>query len=127
MYSAITDDIRISVFSEHVDESSEPDDGLFAFSYTIKIENLSGLSVQLLERHWVITSGSEQLAEIIGPGVLGEQPVLESGAEFEYTSGAVIQDPIGFMEGSYTFRTESGQYFEVFIPRFDLLYPLVIH
>lgn len=127
MYSSITEDIRITVASCHVVESSQPDDSLYAFRYTIRIENLGGRTVQLLERHWVITSGCEQLAEIIGPGVLGEQPVIESGTEYQYTSGAVIQDPVGFMEGSYTFRTEQGEYFEVSIPRFDLLYPLVIH
>lgn len=127
MYSAITEDIRISVMSEHIQESSQPEDNLYAFTYTIKIENLSGRSVQLLERHWVITSGYEQLAEIIGPGVLGEQPVVLSGEEFEYTSGAVIQDPVGYMEGSYTFRLDSGDYIEVEIPKFDLLYPLIIH
>jgi ApaG protein len=127
MYSAITDDIRVTVGSEHRSASSSPGQGLYAFSYTIKIENLSGRAVQLLERHWLITSGSDMLAEIVGSGILGEQPVLESGACFEYTSEAVLQDPIGFMEGAYTFRADDGDFFEVYIPKFDLLYPLTIH
>jgi ApaG protein len=127
MYSAITEDIRVTVGSEHQLASSDPGGGLYAFTYTIKIENLSGRAVQLLERHWLITSGAEHLAEIVGPGVLGEQPVLESGGCFEYTSDAVLQDPVGFMEGAYTFRSDRGDFFEVYIPKFDLLYPLVIH
>lgn len=127
MYSMITDDIRISVFSEHVFENSLPEDDVFAFRYTITIENMSGAPVQLLERHWLITSGDEPIAEIIGPGILGKQPVLQSGELLEYTSGAVIQDSFGFMEGTYTFKNQEGEYMEISIPKFDLLYPVIVH
>lgn len=127
VYCETTAGIKISVLSEHLSETSVPEDDVFAFSYTVTIENVSATTVQLLERHWKITSGQVQLTEIVGPGVTGEQPVLEAGELFQYTSGAVIQDPFGFMEGSYTFRTVDGKYLEVAIPKFDLSYPLVIH
>lgn len=126
-YSLETDGIRITVFPEHLEDSSDPNDSIFAFTYTIIIENISPIEVQLLERHWRISSGGFHLAELVGPGVLGEQPVIQAGEAFEYTSSTVIQDPEGRMEGSYTFRTSIGQYIEVPIPAFDLLYPVVIH
>ena len=127
VYSQITDEIKISVVPEHVEESSDPVSSIFAFSYTITIENLSSNSVQLLERHWVIVSAGKQVAEVVGPGVVGVQPTLNSGQAFQYTSGAVINDPIGAMEGSYTFRDSGGKYFQVRIPRFELMYPVIFH
>ncbi len=100
MYSAITDDIRISVFAEHLSGDSEPDRDVFAFRYTLQIENLSGHDVTLLERHWLISSGETTLAEVVGSGVLGEHPILSVGESFEYSSGTIISDPTGFMEGT---------------------------
>ena len=127
VYSKITKSIRISVVPDHIEENSDPRNDVFAFSYSITVENLSDKTVQLLERHWVIMSAGVQIAEVVGPGVVGAQPVLEPGQAFEYTSGAVIHDPIGSMHGSYTFKNETGQYFEVDIPRFDLSYPVLLH
>jgi len=126
-YSITTDLMRVTVVPEHLEENSSPEDQIFAFSYTVRIENLSSVAVQLLERHWLISSGGSHLAEVVGPGVVGEQPLLKPGAVYEYTSTAVIQDPTGDMVGSYTFRSECGSYFEVPIPKFDLHYPLLIH
>ena len=125
--SEITDDVRVSVASEPLIKNSDPLRGVFAFSYTIKIENTGPQTVQLLERHWIIKSNGMQVGEVVGPGVVGEQPVLEGGEKFEYSSGAVIQDPYGSMEGTYTFRARDGRFFAVNIPKFDLFYPLVIH
>lgn len=127
MDSAITEDIRVRAYSEHVIDKSSPDLDVFAFRYTIEIENLTGRAVQLLERHWYITSGCSSVAEVVGAGVVGEQPILHSGETFRYTSGAIIPDPTGYMEGSYTFRSETGEYLQVMIPKFDLTFPLVIH
>jgi ApaG protein len=127
MYSTITEDIRVRAFSEHIVDKSAPDSEVFAFRYTIEIENLTGRAIQLLERHWFITSGISSIAEVVGAGVVGEQPILHSGETFRYTSGAVIPDPVGFMEGSYTFLSESGEYLQVMIPKFDLTFPMVIH
>ena len=81
----------------------------------------------MLERHWLILSNGIRIAEVVGPGVVGLQPTLEAGGVHEYTSSAVIQDPVGSMEGSYTFKSSSGKYFDVKIPRFDLLYPIMLH
>lgn len=127
IYTQITDGIRVSVVSEPLIASSDPTRNVFSFVYTISIENLGQETAQLLERHWVIKSAGVQIAEVVGPGVIGQQPVLAAGEMFQYSSGAVIQDPVGSMEGSYTLRTEDGRYFEVMIPRFELAYPIVIH
>lgn len=121
MYSEITKDIKVSVTPYFVEAESNPAKGVFAFAYTISIENLGDETVQLIDRHWIVSSGEAPLVEVVGPGVYGEQPLLESGSAVEYTSSAIIEDPAGSMEGSYTFKTETGKYFEVVIPRFELL------
>ena len=126
-YSEITNQIRVSVRPKAIKKDSDPVGGVYAFGYTVKIENLGSETVQLLERHWVVKSAEVQIAEVVGPGVVGEQPVLEAGQIFEYTSGAVLNDPFGCMEGSYTFRADGGNFFQVRIPRFELLYPVVFH
>ena len=127
IYSEVTENIRVSVVSEPIIVNSDPLRNVFAFSYTVTIENIGRETAQLLERHWIIKSNGTQIAEVVGPGVVGEQPVLEPGSSFQYASGAVIQDPIGSMEGAYTFRAESGRFFNVLIPRFELLFPIVVH
>jgi ApaG protein len=126
-YTETTRDVRISVRPVHVEDSSEPDNDVFTFAYTVRIENLGSESVQLLERHWLIMSNGVRIAEVVGPGVVGMQPILAPGGFHEYSSSAVIQDPIGSMEGSYTFKSDSGKYFDVIIPKFDLLYPIMLH
>lgn len=127
IYTEETHGIRVSVYPEHVEESSEPEKEIYTFAYTVTIENVGGHDVQLLERHWLISSGGYHIAEVVGPGVQGEQPSIQPGEAYEYTASVTIQDEAGAMEGSYTFRTEMGKYFEVLIPKFDLHYPLVIH
>ncbi|MEZ4754685.1 MAG: Co2+/Mg2+ efflux protein ApaG [Bdellovibrionota bacterium] len=127
IYTRTTEGVKVSVLPEYLNESSDPERGLYAFAYTITIENLNQSSIQLLERHWMINSGGETIAEIVGPGISGEQPVLQSGDSFEYTSGAVIEDPEGSMEGTYMFRTGDGGFFEVTIPEFDLLSKITFH
>ena len=126
-YSLTTDLIRVTVVPEHLEENSSPEEHIFAFRYTVRIENLGMVPAQLLERHWLISSGGNHLAEVVGPGVVGQQPTIEPGEIYEYASTAVIQDPTGDMVGCYTFRSESGRYFEVPIPKFDLDYPLLVH
>lgn len=126
-YSSVTRNVRVSVAPAPLEEQSSPDENQYAFSYTITLENLGESTVQLLERHWLVFSAGKQSSEVVGPGVVGVQPILEQGQTFQYTSGAVIRDPIGSMRGSYTFRNENGEFFQVDIPEFDLVYPLVIH
>lgn len=127
MYSEITRSIRVSVETDSIEDQTDPDTGTFVFSYTITIENLSDKTVQLIERHWLIESGDIPFAEVVGPGVVGEQPELAAGEVYSYTSGAVIKDPFGSMRGSYTFRDAQGDFFQVTIPRFELVYPYIIH
>jgi len=126
-YTEITNQIKVSVKPTVIEKESDPGSKIYAFGYKVKIENLSCDTVQLLERHWKVVSDEEQIAEVVGPGVVGELPVLEAGQSFEYSSGTVLTDPVGWMEGSYTFRAESGKYFQVRIPRFDLLYTMVLN
>lgn len=126
-YKETTNNIRVSVLPEHLEEASNIQAGVYAFNYTVRLENLGPDIVQLLERHWVIYSGDFRLAEVVGPGVVGEHPVLEPHTIYEYQSSAIIQHPYGSMEGSYTFRSNEGKFFQVSIPKFDLVYPLIFH
>ncbi len=122
-----TNGIRVTVQPEFLEQQSEPANGSYAFSYTVTIENLSDSTVQLLRRYWSVNSGGAEFLEVKGDGVVGEQPVLESQNGFRYTSGTVIKDPVGPMHGRYTFQIKGGESFEVEIPRFDLIYPHLVH
>ena len=122
-----TNSIRVTVAPEYLEEHSEPTKNNYAFAYTVTIENLGELTVQLLRRHWLVNSGGAEYMQVKGDGVVGEQPVLEAGDGFRYSSGTVIKDPVGSMAGAYTFRTDDGALFEVKIPRFDLIFPHLLH
>lgn len=126
-YSETTKDVRITVYPQYLEEESESTKNVYAFAYTITIENHSAERVQLLRRHWIISSGGAQYNEVHGDGVVGEQPLLQPGHAFQYTSGAVIKDPVGSMHGSYTFRIDDGELIDVAIPHFDLLVTTLIH
>jgi ApaG protein len=124
--SAVTEttpDISVTVETMPIEEESRPSEGVFAFAYTIRIENRSSDTVQLMERHWVIESADEKIGEVVGPGVVGVQPILEPGQHFEYTSSTVIKDPVGAMKGMYIFNRKDGGFFSVQIPRFVLIHP----
>jgi ApaG protein len=101
--------------------------GRYVFSYTITISNLGGQTVQLLSRHWIITDADNKVEEVRGEGVVGEQPILKSREHFEYTSGTVLNTPVGVMSGRYTMLAEDGTRFEVAIPQFVLSIPRVLH
>jgi ApaG protein len=122
-----TQSIVVSVNPAPLEEESSPEQGVFAFAYTVRIENCSEQVVQLLERHWLIESAGEQVGEVVGPGVVGVQPILEPGQHFEYTSSTVIKDPVGSMRGTYIFSRKGGGYFTAQIPRFSLVYPQLCH
>ena len=125
--SEITNHVRVTVCPEFLEEHSEPSKHNYAFAYTVTIENLGEQSVQLLRRHWIVNSGGAEYMQVKGDGVVGEQPMLESGDGFRYSSGTVIKDPVGSMHGWYTFRMEDGALIEITIPRFDLIYPHLLH
>src|SRR5271154_4549148 len=119
-YIAITRQIRVSVKPTYLDEQSAPNDNHFVWAYQVKIENLGRETVQLRSRHWRITDARGELHEVKGPGVIGEQPVLEPGDVYEYTSGTPLPTPSGIMSGAYRMENERGELFEIVIPAFSL-------
>ena len=120
MYSETTKEITIYVDTTFVEDQSEPDDFHFVWAYHIRIENEGPETVQLLRRHWHITDSQGRVHEVRGEGVVGEQPVLEPGEVFEYTSGTPLSTPSGFMVGSYQMVNGEGNHFSVSIPAFSL-------
>ncbi|MES2207857.1 MAG: Co2+/Mg2+ efflux protein ApaG [Pseudomonadota bacterium] len=120
-------EIVIEPESYYMESESLPDNGRFAFAYTIKITNKGTLSAQLISRYWRILDVENGIKEVKGEGVVGQKPVLEPGETFEYTSSSVISAPVGTMEGHYHFISEDGEAFDVVIPRFVLSIPRVIH
>jgi ApaG protein len=120
MASALTDGIRVSVETFYLPDRSAPDESHWAFAYRVTIRNESARTVQLLRRHWIISDANEQVTEVLGDGVVGEQPVLAPGAEHTYTSGTHLETPTGTMHGSYEMQEEGGKLFRVAIPRFSL-------
>ncbi len=93
--------VGVNVVTAYLPSHSRPDDGQYTFAYTITINNGSNLPVQLLSRHWIITDADNEVQEVRGEGVVGEQPVIQPQASFRYTSGATLSTPVGCMEGSY--------------------------
>ena len=120
-------EIRIHVATNYVDEQSEPEIDRYVFAYTITIENLSEIPAQLLSRHWVITDANGKVQEVSGDGVVGEQPKLGPGETFRYSSGAVLETPVGAMQGSYRMHADDGADFDAPIPPFTLAVPGVLH
>ncbi len=120
-------EIRIEVATNYVLDQSEPDVGRYVFAYTITIENRGDLPARLVSRHWVITDANGKVQEVSGDGVVGEQPHLNPGEIFRYSSGAVLETPVGAMQGSYQMEAENGTSFEAPIPPFTLAVPGVLH
>jgi ApaG protein len=120
MYHATTEHIRVIVRPEFLEKQSQPDSGKFMWAYTIQVENHGPEAVTLLTRHWIITDGLGRRQDVRGDGVVGEQPTLQPGEQFEYTSGCPLATPSGLMQGSYGMITASGRPFDVAIPAFSL-------
>ena len=123
MYYETTQEIEVSVEPFYLEEQSDPDEGRFVFAYHVRIQNQSVRTVQLINRFWKITDGFGRIQEVRGPGVVGEQPVLNPGEEYEYTSASLLKSPLGTMEGSYIMKTSEGIEFKVKIPCFSLVVP----
>lgn len=119
-YSATTREIRVTVCPTYLGEQSEPEQDHFVWAYHVVIENHGPETVQLLRRHWRITDARGELHEVRGPGVVGEQPRLEPGDTFEYTSASPLTTPSGIMSGSYQMENELGESFDIEIPAFSL-------
>jgi ApaG protein len=124
---AVTRGVRVQVAARYSPERSDPARNLWFFLYTIRIRNEGGEAVQLRTRHWIITDATGRVEEVEGPGVVGEQPVLEPGDSFEYTSGCPLQTPYGTMRGSYDMHTARGDRFDAQIASFTLREPGAIH
>ncbi|UDL94976.1 Co2+/Mg2+ efflux protein ApaG [Lichenihabitans sp. PAMC28606] len=120
MYTAVTHDIQVSVFPEYLADRSDPKNDRYFWAYTIEIANMSRLRVQLLSRYWQITDANGHVEEVQGLGVVGEQPVLEPGESFRYTSGCPLTTPSGIMTGTYHMVDDADHTFPVAIPPFSL-------
>lgn len=119
--------IKVEVKTQYVDGQSAPDANRYVFSYTVTITNTGTEAAKLLSRHWIITDANDKTQEVRGEGVVGEQPYLLPGASYEYTSGTVIETPVGSMRGSYGMIGEDGSKFDAEIPLFLLSMPRTLH
>jgi ApaG protein len=119
--------IEISVETLYLPEQSEPAGDRYVFAYTITIRNTGTVSARLMNRHWVITDANGKVQEVHGEGVVGEQPHIGPGQQHRYSSGAVIETPVGTMEGSYGMQTEDGASFRAQVPLFRLAVPGIVH
>ena len=119
--------IDIDVATRFLDEQSVPADGRFVFAYTIRILNRGNVPARLIARHWVITDANGKVQEVRGDGVVGEQPWLRPGDDFEYSSGAVLETAHGTMQGSYDMLADDGTRFDAPIAMFTLSIPRTVH
>ena len=123
MSKAITQGIQIEVHSEYRQDQSSPSARRYLFTYTVKISNNGGASAKLLSRHWIVTDGHGMKEEVVGDGVVGRQPHLETGEDFSYTSFCILKTPHGMMEGTYTMVRPDGTQFKATIAPFALVVP----
>jgi ApaG protein len=120
MSEAVTNHIRVEVLARYSPEHSQPFQDEWMFEYTVRITNLGAETVQLLNRHWIITDGVDHTEEVRGPGVVGEQPILEPGKSFKYSSWCPLKTPTGIMHGTYQMVRTDGSQFDIEIAPFGL-------
>ncbi|HVL76252.1 MAG TPA: Co2+/Mg2+ efflux protein ApaG [Noviherbaspirillum sp.] len=120
-------EFTVSVRTQYLAEQSDPERSSFVFAYTITIRNTGDVAAQLISRHWVIVDANNRREEVKGLGVVGHQPLLRPGEQFEYTSGTALATPQGSMRGSYFCVAEDGERFEARIPEFLLSLPRTLH
>ena len=120
-------EIGIQVVTDYVDDQSEPSSDRYVFAYTITITNNGDVPARLISRHWIITDANGKVQEVSGDGVVGEQPHLNPGEEFRYSSGAVLETPVGAMQGLYRMEADNGVNFDAPIAPFTLAVPGVLH
>lgn len=119
--------IEVSVHSDYLPEQSQPGDQRFVFAYTVTIHNKGRAPARLLNRHWVIADANGKVQEVRGEGVVGEQPHLDPGESYRYTSGTVLETPVGSMHGSYEMLADDGTRFDADIHPFSLATPTSLH
>lgn len=122
-----SDLLDVSVTTRYIDDQSAPDRDSYVFTYSVTIKNKGQVGAQLIARHWIITDANNHVEEIRGLGVVGRQPLLKPGEEFEYTSGTSLATPQGSMQGEFLCVTEQGEQFNVEIPEFLLSLPRTLH
>ena len=127
MSDTTTRGVRVQVESEYLPDRSSPEENQYFFSYTVQITNLGDEVVQLIDRHWVITNANGEVEHVRGPGVVGEQQVLEPGEGFEYTSFCPLSTSFGTMHGEYGMRSHAGENFDADIGAFALALPHVVN
>ena len=120
-------DITVAVKSTYLAEQSDPARSHYVFAYTITITNTGQVAAQLISRHWIITDSEQQVQEVKGLGVIGQQPLLQPGESFEYTSGTSLATAVGTMRGTYQMVAGDGKTFDAQIPLFTLSMPRVLH
>ncbi len=120
-------DIAVDVATRFLADQSVPEDGRFVFAYTIRISNRGQVPARLISRHWLITDDNGKVQEVRGEGVVGEQPWLRPGDDFEYSSGAVLETALGTMTGSYQMLADDGTHFDAEIAPFTLSIPRTLH
>jgi ApaG protein len=119
--------IRVDVVTNYVEDQSNPTDGRFVFAYTITIRNEGSVSARLLPRHGIITDANGKVQEVVGEGVVGEHPHLQPGEGFRYSSGAILETPVGAMQGKYRMVADDGEHFDAPIAPFTLAMPGLLH
>ncbi len=120
-------EFSVTAVPQYLAEQSDPDENQYVFAYTITIRNTGAVAGKLVSRHWIITDSDGQVQEVRGEGVVGEQPELQPGQSFKYTSGCPLPTPVGTMKGSYQCVAVDGTPFEVPIPEFVLSMPRALH
>ncbi len=119
--------IEVGVESNYIEEQSSPNDEHYVFAYNVTIHNAGDVAAKLMTRHWIITDANGNVQEVHGEGVVGEKPYLRPGETFKYTSGTVLETPVGSMQGSYQMITDNGLAFDADIPAFTLALPHTLH
>ena len=127
MTSTASNRIRVDVTTDYVEDQSNPGEGRFVFSYTITIRNEGSKPARLMARHWLITDANGKVQEVVGEGVVGEQPYLLPGQGFRYSSGAILETPVGAMQGHYRMVGDDGEQFNAPIAPFTLAIPGMLH
>lgn len=120
-------DIDVKVKATYIEEQSDPETKRYVFAYTVTIQNNGTNTAKLLSRHWIITDADNNTQEVRGDGVVGEQPQIKPGEGFQYTSGTVLDTPVGSMRGSYQMQSENGEHFDAEIPMFTLSVPMILN
>jgi ApaG protein len=120
-------EMSVSVRTQYLEEQSDPAQSSYVFAYTITIKNTGQITAQVISRHWVISDANDRIEEVRGLGVVGHQPLLKPGEQFEYTSGTSLRTPQGSMRGEYFCVAEDGEQFNAKIPEFVLSLPRTLH